>query len=174
MGAKVGAEDEATRSRPPIMKEGKWLPSIYWSWTRITPIRISGSYSASSSSADTLRNTACYNDPPRGLPPSVFVAVTTARLSRSIPPCNSQDGQPEGGTPYTASGMSNHLAVVAVLAATVVCGCTVDKVVGRYKSAVCKTVPATQASTPSAVEQVTVRLGLSHSQRLCGKYCYAA
>lgn len=50
--------------------------------------------------------------------------------------------------------MSNHLAVVAVLAATVVCGCTVDKVVGRYKSAVCETVPATQASAPSAVEPV--------------------
>jgi hypothetical protein len=57
-------------------------------------------YSASSSSADTLHNTACDNQPPRGLPKSAFVAVTTARLSRSIPPCNSQDGQPEGGTIY--------------------------------------------------------------------------
>jgi hypothetical protein len=57
-------------------------------------------YSASSSSADTLQNTACYNDPPRGLPKIVFVAVTTARLNRNIPPCSSQDGQPEGGTIY--------------------------------------------------------------------------
>jgi hypothetical protein len=29
-------------------------------------------YSASSSSADTLQNTACYNDPPRGLPKRSF------------------------------------------------------------------------------------------------------
>ena len=50
--------------------------------------------------------------------------------------------------------MSNQLAVVAALAATVVCGCTVNKVVGRYKSAVCETVPAIQASAPSAVEPV--------------------
>jgi len=54
-------------------------------------------YSASASSEATLKNLACYTDPPHSLPKGSFVQVSS--IGTSLPPC-ANVGSPEGGTIY--------------------------------------------------------------------------
>ena len=53
-------------------------------------------YNASASSEASLKEMACYTDPPHSLPKGNFVQVSSTRTS--LPPC--VGGSPEGGTIY--------------------------------------------------------------------------
>lgn len=57
-------------------------------------------YSASSSTPERLQQAVCYEDPPKGIPRSTFVAVSSTPLASPIPPCRDGAGLPEGGTIY--------------------------------------------------------------------------